>query len=53
MGVGLLAVGGLGAPVHVDEGLSGLLGVGGLLGGSDNAAVLGGLNTNGLNYWRY
>lgn len=49
-GVGLLAVGGLRAPVHVDEGLSGLLGVGGFLGGSDNTAVLGSLNTDGLNH---
>jgi len=49
-GVCLLAGGGLGAVVHVNEGLSGLLGSAGLLSGDSNAAVLGALNTNCLKY---
>ena len=48
----LLAGGGLGAVVHVNEGLSGLLGGAGLLGGDGNTAVLGSLNTNGLKDWK-
>lgn len=44
----LLAGGGLGAVVHVNEGLGGLLRGVGLLGSNDNTAVLGTLNTNGL-----
>jgi len=50
VGLCLLAGGGLGAVVHVDEGLSRLLGSAGLLGGDSNTAVLGALNTNGLEY---
>ena len=49
-GVCLLAVGGLGAVFHINKGLGGLLGVAGLLGGSDNAAILGGLHANGLKW---
>lgn len=52
-GVCLLAGGCLRAVVHVNEGLSGLLRGAGLLGGNGNAAVLGGLHTNGLECWKF
>lgn len=48
MDVCLLAGGGIGTVVHSNHVLAGLLGVGGLLGGDNNTAFLGGLNTNGL-----